>query len=55
MAKTLFDSVTVGKLDLPDRLAMAPMTRSRAATGGLSAYPEVLRVTEREAAGIGRH
>ncbi|SEG74069.1 N-ethylmaleimide reductase [Thermomonospora echinospora] len=33
--KELFEPVTVGKATLPSRLVMAPMTRSRAAEGGL--------------------
>ncbi|WP_425549655.1 alkene reductase [Actinomadura keratinilytica] len=34
MVDELFESVTVGKLELPNRLVMAPMTRSRATEDG---------------------
>ncbi|MDP9868993.1 MULTISPECIES: alkene reductase [Streptosporangium] len=52
MAKTLFDTVTVGKLDLPNRLAMAPMTRSRAAAGGLATELTAEYYAQRAGAGL---
>ena len=33
--RTLFEPLSEGKLELPNRLVMAPMTRSRAVEGGL--------------------
>lgn len=36
---TAFDPVTLGGLELPNRIVMAPMTRSRAAMPGATATP----------------
>lgn len=33
MTADLFEPLTIGKLDVPNRLVMAPMTRSRAVDG----------------------
>ncbi|MET9295912.1 alkene reductase [Streptomyces sp. NPDC003077] len=47
----LFETVTVGKLDLPNRLAMAPMTRSRA-YGGLVTELTAEYYAQRAGAGL---
>lgn len=33
--KTIFDSITVGDLQLPNRIFMSPLTRGRADPGGI--------------------
>jgi N-ethylmaleimide reductase len=50
---TIFEPVTIGKLDLPHRLAMAPMTRSRAtADTGLVGDHQVEYYTQRAGAAL---
>lgn len=49
---TLFDTVTVGKLTLPNRLVMAPMTRSRAGEGGLATPLMAEYYRQRASAGL---
>lgn len=51
MTKSLFDSVTVGELDLPNRLAMSPMTRSRS-YDGLASDLMVEYYAQRASAGL---
>ncbi|MFF4189588.1 alkene reductase [Nonomuraea sp. NPDC001831] len=51
MTKSLFDSVTLGKLDLPNRLAMSPMTRSRS-YDGLASELMVEYYAQRAGAGL---
>ncbi len=49
---TLFDRLTIGDLDLPNRVVMAPMTRVRAAVGG-RATPSMARYyAQRATAGL---
>ncbi|WP_141578727.1 alkene reductase [Actinomadura sp. WMMA1423] len=48
----LFEPLRVGKLDLPNRLVMAPMTRSRAAAGGLATPLTAEYYAQRAAAGL---
>ncbi|WP_419996766.1 alkene reductase [Streptomyces boninensis] len=53
MTNNIFEPVTVGKLDLPHRLVMAPMTRSRAtAEGGLVTDLHAEYYGQRAAAGL---
>ncbi len=35
MANTVFDPITLGRIELANRIVMAPMTRSRASEGDL--------------------
>ena len=49
--RTLFDPLSEGKLELPNRLVMAPMTRSRAVEGGL--VTELTAEYYRQRAGAG--
>ncbi|RFU43010.1 alkene reductase [Actinomadura logoneensis] len=48
----LFEPVTVGRLELPNRLVMAPMTRSRAAAGGLATELAAEYYAQRAGAGL---
>jgi N-ethylmaleimide reductase len=52
MTNDLFEPVTLGKLELPNRLIMAPMTRSRAARGGLATTLTADYYTQRAGAGL---
>jgi 2,4-dienoyl-CoA reductase-like NADH-dependent reductase (Old Yellow Enzyme family) len=36
---TLFDSISLGDLDLPNRIIMAPLTRSRAGASRIANMP----------------
>ncbi|MFD9942183.1 alkene reductase, partial [Nonomuraea sp. NPDC059022] len=47
----LFEPVTVGRLELPNRLFMSPMTRSRAAEGAVPTELAVEYYAQRAAAG----
>ncbi|AKU18097.1 alkene reductase [Luteipulveratus mongoliensis] len=49
---TLFDSLTLGDLQLPNRIAMAPMTRVRAAAGGLATSAMATYYAQRASAGL---
>lgn len=49
---TLFDPVTVGKLQLPSRLVMAPMTRNRATPDGLVTAMTAEYYAQRAGAGL---
>ncbi|MBB5083533.1 alkene reductase [Nonomuraea endophytica] len=48
----LFEPVTVGRLELPNRLFMSPMTRSRAAEGAVPTELAVEYYAQRAAAGL---
>src|SRR5262245_43948484 len=48
----LFDSVTVGALTLPNRVVMAPMTRSRAGAGYVPHALNAKYYTQRASAGL---
>jgi N-ethylmaleimide reductase len=50
--KSLFDEVAVGKLVLPNRLVMAPMTRSRATSTGLVSPLTARYYVQRASAGL---
>ena len=50
--KELFEPVTVGKLELPNRILMAPMTRSRAPERGLATELTVRYYEQRATAGL---
>lgn len=49
---TLFDRVTLPGLDLPNRVAMAPMTRVRADSGGLATASMAAYYAQRATAGL---
>ncbi len=49
---SLFDSVTIGKLRLPNRLVMAPMTRSRATSDGVVVELTAEYYAQRTGAGL---
>lgn len=49
---TLFEPVTVGKLQLPSRLVMAPMTRNRATANGLVTELTAEYYAQRASAGL---
>jgi N-ethylmaleimide reductase len=49
---TLFDPVRVGKLFLANRVVMAPMTRSRAGTGGVPTSLAAEYYAQRAGAGL---
>ncbi|WP_424637848.1 alkene reductase [Embleya sp. AB8] len=48
----MFDALTVGKLELPNRLVMAPMTRSRANDAGLVGASAAEYYAQRASAGL---
>ena len=50
--KTLFDSHALGGLTLPNRVVMAPMTRVRAAAGGLATPSMATYYAQRATAGL---
>lgn len=50
--RTLFDSTTLGDLTLPNRVVMAPMTRVRAAAGGLATAAMATYYAQRSTAGL---
>ena len=50
--RTLFDPVPLGGLDLPNRVVMAPMTRVRAAEGGLATPSMATYYAQRATAGL---
>ena len=50
--KTLFDTCTIGKLELGNRVAMAPMTRVRASASGVPAQSAALYYAQRASAGL---
>jgi N-ethylmaleimide reductase len=50
--KTLFDSQRLGGLTLPNRVVMAPMTRVRAAAGGLATPSMATYYAQRATAGL---
>lgn len=52
MTATLFDAATLGRLRLRNRVAMAPMTRSRATDDGLPTPLMTLYYTQRSEAGL---
>ncbi|RKN07542.1 alkene reductase [Streptomyces radicis] len=49
---TLFDGYALGSLPLPNRVVMAPMTRSRAAAGGLATASMATYYAQRASAGL---
>lgn len=49
---TLFDRVTLGDLTLPNRVVMAPMSRVRAAAGGLATASMATYYAQRASAGL---
>ncbi|WP_052848332.1 alkene reductase [Streptomyces avicenniae] len=49
---TLFDRNRLGELDLPNRVVMAPMTRVRAAAGGLATPSMAAYYAQRSTAGL---
>ncbi|QQQ77304.1 alkene reductase [Saccharothrix sp. 6-C] len=49
---TLFDRYRLGGLDLPNRVVMAPMTRARAAAGGLATPSMAAYYAQRATAGL---
>ena len=49
---SLFDSVTIGDLTLPNRIVMAPMTRSRADDAGVPSALVPTYYTQRASAGL---
>ncbi|HWG04235.1 MAG TPA: alkene reductase [Beijerinckiaceae bacterium] len=49
---TLFDPIQVGDLSLPNRIFMAPMTRSRASDDGVPTEPVPLYYSQRAGAGL---
>ncbi len=49
---TLFDPVTIGKLQLPSRLVMAPMTRNRASVDGVVSALTAEYYRQRSSAGL---
>ncbi|MFJ4632866.1 alkene reductase [Streptomyces sp. NPDC088847] len=49
---TLFDRYRLGGLELPNRVVMAPMTRVRAAAGGLATPSMAVYYAQRAAAGL---
>lgn len=49
---TLFDPITVGKLDLANRIVMAPMTRARAGVGGTATALMAEYYAQRASAGL---
>lgn len=49
---TLFDSQTLGPLTLPNRLVMAPMTRSRTGEARVPGEPQALYYKQRASAGL---
>ncbi|MEV0730922.1 alkene reductase [Polymorphospora sp. NPDC050346] len=49
---TLFDRYRLGELDLPNRVVMAPMTRVRAAAGGLATPSMATYYAQRATAGL---
>ncbi|TDD32511.1 alkene reductase, partial [Nonomuraea terrae] len=49
---TLFDRYHLGALTLPNRVVMAPMTRVRAAAGGLATPSMAAYYTQRATAGL---
>jgi len=49
---TLFDSVRIGDIDLANRIVMAPLTRNRAAPGGLASPLAVAYYRQRASAGL---
>lgn len=52
MSKTLFDAVTLGRMKLVNRIAMAPMTRSRASEQDLPTELHVTYYAQRATAGL---
>ncbi len=49
---SLFDPITVGKLELANRIAMAPMTRARAGIGGTATLLMAQYYAQRASAGL---
>ncbi len=52
MQKSLFTPVKAGSLELPNRIVMSAMTRSRAADGGLASGLTTVYYTQRASAGL---
>jgi N-ethylmaleimide reductase len=52
MAKTVFDPITLGRIELANRIVMAPMTRSRAGEGDLVSDLHVSYYSQRAGAGL---
>ncbi|WP_367135705.1 alkene reductase [Saccharothrix sp. HUAS TT1] len=52
MTKTLFDPARLGRLDLPNRLVMAPMTRNRADSAGVPRPIMATYYAQRASAGL---
>jgi N-ethylmaleimide reductase len=52
MAVDLFEPVTVGRLTLPNRIVMAPLTRNRAAQEGVPLAMHVDYYRQRASAGL---
>src|SRR5690606_19537366 len=50
--KSLFDSVRVGALTLPNRIVMAPLTRNRAAAGNVPTAMMAAYYAQRASAGL---
>jgi N-ethylmaleimide reductase len=49
---TLFDPVRIGDIDLANRIVMAPLTRNRAAPGGVASHLAVEYYRQRASAGL---
>jgi N-ethylmaleimide reductase len=49
---SLFDGFRLGRLDLPNRIVMAPMTRARASADGLATPSMGTYYTQRASAGL---
>lgn len=52
MTKSLFDPIRIGALDLPSRIVMAPLTRSRAGEGNVPAPMAIDYYRQRASAGL---
>jgi N-ethylmaleimide reductase len=52
MSATLFDRFTLGTLALPNRVVMPPMTRARAAAGGVPTALMAQYYRQRASAGL---
>jgi N-ethylmaleimide reductase len=52
MSPGLFDSFALGKLALPNRIVMPPMTRARAASGGIPTMLMAEYYGQRASAGL---
>ncbi len=50
--KNLFAPVQIGALHLPNRIVMAPMTRSRAVAGNVPREPSAAYYAQRASAGL---